>query len=938
MGGSVGPDFSRFDIGEFLLESGRARCQFKQFAIDLTPGPDRRRMHVGGQVQLENWYAEDFLPLLTHPVRDGLPDHGTALGDLGLQTFSASLDAAIAVGPSGNVTIESMKYDGSCVLRVGDQPLPLTTTAGYDPGAHRIFARAEIVGLRPAQFKPRLAQGLPVAPAVFDFPASLQLEAGSTVPEGFPDTPLPPPDVRVTIHGGPGTFHRCDFLAMDTPVRNFDLEADAALAGLVLRSFRAKADFEGPVVSVDSLRASFGNAPAAEVAVHVSDLPLDWLLGRVPCGMLPARASALLPKLAAGGVVRSLAFDAGGRLTADKEARPEIVALHFEGELEKPSARFDNWPAIAAGRIHVVGDARAARLEAVDLKSGPVRIPRMEITADQILGDARTAAGTFTVQAQLGEMPAFLKSLPAPVVLPENLDWSKLAGDLTAKISFAADLQRLPDPAAASGEIEVRVDGFSAPALPGRFETAPGSCEARLKLKNGVADLQGTLAANLRSGFDLVEGPLRVQFSARGETAGKAEASVAVDLKEARLRAPGLAWEKQAGSESSLEARMATPDFRCAGNAASAIFELTGKGLIYQQLKIKGKVDANLAPGGPQAVKLVCDPVEADATSLRLEANAAWPQSIDVTLSGTRLDLRPLVRLAAPRLAVLNAPAKPPPAAAAKGTTPAAAPAAPAAVTPAAGSPANAQATCLPAESKVSVSLQEVVLGGGRTLAPFQLQAQFHGARPIAGDFHFASLGHGFRATLCPGQDHPAWTLQIDEVGDLLAVGTAPLKELPLSMTAEGTTIGQLTGLPESFSGGRLKADGTIDPEVAAAGVRGRLQVADLRLRTEVPFFLRIAALAKRKLMITVPFKEFRIDAFTLGLDSLHLENVLLDGPITLTAEKLDLDFATTELFLRGKVFGIWFEVKGPLGNLQYYLSDKNTWIKSITTEDEFQW
>jgi len=161
---------------------------------------------------------------------------------------------------------------------------------------------------------------------------------------------------------------------------------------------------------------------------------------------------------------------------------------------------------------------------------------------------------------------------------------------------------------------------------------------------------------------------------------------------------------------------------------------------------------------------------------------------------------------------------------------------------------------------------------------------------------------------------------------------------LPAAMTAADTTIGGLIGLPETIVGGRVAADGTLNFDDAARVALGRLQVADLRLRAEVPFLSSIAALVKRKLMITVPFKEFRINSFALGQDELHLQNALLDGPIALTAEKFDFNFDTTELFLRGKVFGIWFEVKGPLGRLEYYLADKTPGVKLLTTEDEFQW
>jgi hypothetical protein len=244
----------------------------------------------------------------------------------------------------------------------------------------------------------------------------------------------------------------------------------------------------------------------------------------------------------------------------------------------------------------------------------------------------------------------------------------------------------------------------------------------------------------------------------------------------------------------------------------------------------------------------------------------------------------------------------------------------------------------LPAGSRLNITLQEIVLGGGPTIAPFHVQAQFRGDRPVSGDLSFASLGHGVKADLRPGADRSAWSLQIDDVADLLAVGTAPLRELPAPMTAADTTIGGLIALPDSFAGGRLTADGTLDLGNAANLVQGRVQLADLRLRSEIPFLSSIAGLVKRDVKITIPVKEARIDSFTLGQHDAHVHNAFIAGPINFTAEKFDFDFARSELFLRGKIIGVWFEVKGRPGNLSYYLADKMPGVKLLTTEDEFQW
>jgi len=261
-----------------------------------------------------------------------------------------------------------------------------------------------------------------------------------------------------------------------------------------------------------------------------------------------------------------------------------------------------------------------------------------------------------------------------------------------------------------------------------------------------------------------------------------------------------------------------------------------------------------------------------------------------------------------------------------------------AAASPISPAPADRMASFLPTETKIQVTLQEIVLGGGRTIAPFALTARLHGEQPVSGDLSFDSSNHGVRASLLPGAGRASWSLKVDDVADLIAVGTSPLRELPAAMTSADTTIGGLISLPEWFEGGRLTSDGTLDLENAGNVMQGHLQIRDLLLRREIPFLSSIAALVKHSVKKGTPFDEFRVDSFTIGRKSAHLQNAFLDGPISLTAEKADFDFVTSELFLRGKIFGIWFEVKGPRGKPEFYLADKNAALKYLTTEDEFQW
>jgi hypothetical protein len=949
VGGRVGPDLSRLDIDEFLLESGRARCRFEQFAIDLGTQGEIRHLRAGGRMVLENWYAEDFLPRLAHPVLETLPENGAAMEDLGLENFTASLEAALAIDGAGRMTIESMKQDGRCSLRIGDQSLPLVTTAGYDPAARQVFVRTDIADLRLARFRPRVARNLPVALAAFDFPVALSLEARTTVPDNFPKQQPSLPDLRLVVRGGPGVIHQCDYLAAETPLRSFELEAESSLVDLTLKSLRAACDFDGPKIAVDSLRATFGKEWSTEAAVRATDVPLAWVLARVPAGLVPLPARDWLPKLAVGGLVRNLRVSVGAKLPAEAAARLQINTLALETTVEQASVKMAEWPMLSCDRLQITGDVRSMRAVAGGIVGGAVQVSRLDVGISDVLGKKPMAAGTLTVAMRLGELRAFLHSLPAPVALPEAMDWSTLAGDLKAEVALEADLLRLPDLAALTADARVKVAGFVPPVIPGGVETMPGSLDARFRLKDSVPTAEGSLRAELRRAFGAAEGPVSATFQVRGELTGKADATMAVDFTGAHLRTPNLTWDKPAGREAGLTLTMTTPDFHLPDGAGSATFDLAGKGVLYERLRIQGRLDGRLASAQrPATVNLVCDSIEADETSLRLAASATWPQSLNLTMEGPRFDLRPLVRLSAPWWASFNAPSPAPANETASatpmaGAVPASAPAPVTSVgsgpaTPGAALAPTPASSYLPAETTVSVAFNEVVLGGGRSLESWQAHGHLRGSQLVSADVSFSSNRHAFTADLRPGSTLPVWSAKTDDITDLWSAGVAPLRELPPEQTTESTFLGELIHFSDMFAGGVATADGTLDLGQPVTPVRGRVQVDALTLRSQIPFLSSIAALVKRPVVLSIPFKVSRVESFEVGLTEAHVHNAFLDGPIDLFADKFDYDFTKSTLFLRGKVFGIWFEVMGPYDKLSFYLSDKNKALRTITTEDDFKW
>lgn len=181
-------------------------------------------------------------------------------------------------------------------------------------------------------------------------------------------------------------------------------------------------------------------------------------------------------------------------------------------------------------------------------------------------------------------------------------------------------------------------------------------------------------------------------------------------------------------------------------------------------------------------------------------------------------------------------------------------------------------------------------------------------------------------------------TFYLSKVHHWLATTVAPLHFYQSPIFRSHETIKRLRNLPDSIDQGDFRFRGNFTVQPALTASLRDISLAGLILRTEVTFLSRIAALVDRRVMLLVPFKEFRINSLTYDATGLLSANdIFIDGPINLGLDLARFNTRSFETLIQGRVFGIAFEVVGTAPDLSFYLQEKPV-IRAITVQDDFDW
>lgn len=236
------------------------------------------------------------------------------------------------------------------------------------------------------------------------------------------------------------------------------------------------------------------------------------------------------------------------------------------------------------------------------------------------------------------------------------------------------------------------------------------------------------------------------------------------------------------------------------------------------------------------------------------------------------------------------------------------------------------------------VELNRIQFGNAGSVGPFRMATELRDSLPSTLEFEFASGEEWIRFAFQPEGNRRNFFFNLSNLGHWIRTAVVPLHVFTSTPALQNSTLAMAKRLPEFFANGDLSFDGFFALDPSPEVLLSNLSLAGLVLQSEVPFLSRIAALVNRSVVLQIPFTEFRFATIEANPQAVHVKDGYMDGPINLAISKVEVDVPRLHVLFQGKVFGVAFEVIGAPPDLQFYLQEKGAIIKSITTEDDFEW
>ncbi|MFA5256989.1 MAG: hypothetical protein WC360_02460, partial [Opitutales bacterium] len=391
----------------------------------------------------------------------------------------------------------------------------------------------------------------------------------------------------------------------------------------------------------------------------------------------------------------------------------------------------------------------------------------------------------------------------------------------------------------------------------------------------------------------VLSGALSVDVGAWLEK-GDAGLSLDVGLAACGLSLDAIGWSKPVGTPAGARFGATVTGLDAAAQDCS--FDWALSGLVYRFCI--GRGDALFEAGSGGALSglrsLTLDPVSLGRSDLALKLRAVG-DAIDIEVRSGNFDVPELVGLLEPLFARMNA--VPP----VDVEAPAPEPAKVADLAPAAAPQQGPQPPLLPGVPDISFRLDfsHIQTGLDQGLENVRIETSVAGGNPDRFSLKADMGGKGLSLVMDAAVDgrHP-WMIGIEDLGMLAARAVSPLGALPKDLTRDGTALRSMLDMPDKISGGSLSADGEISigerPELNMD-----LKIVDLRLRQEISFLRSLAGLAKKRVMLEIPFNSFELNGLYFTPDALHINSGFIDGPINLNIETTDVSFAEQFLHMR---------------------------------------
>ncbi len=933
LSGRLNNDQKKLTIDQLDLVSGRAHLAFERTELQspqaLTTMSGSAAANARFALKLEHWYAADFIPLLGLELQSMVAPAAADLAQIGLEKLETSAELNFARLPWIDPTLTTLSGTQTAIFRVGEERLPVDTVWTFDPASRRIAATLHLEGLRPDRLHLASLKNLPLPPDALDLAFSVNLEVSANPYAKSIDLMDLKADLR--LQADDGRIKANPFLASDLPVKHLAMAASARILPLRLDHLKAEADFDGPTLLIDDASLDFGETGRGGLRMSLRELPLDWALARVPATWKPA----LLKDAEVRG--RLSKFDLSAEFPSPTKTTvfPLPTALTLAVDLRNLSLRVADRPELTLPHLDLSGDLNHFDLHIDRASTDGLCLVNFTATVATPLTLARQAKATGTVESDLARLPALLAAAKPWVTLPPGVDLNGLAGQATLEFTASSPL----DPAKISADLrataKVAARQVILPMLPVAVRIGPSAFALTADVTG--QSITGTVAwlpSSFAVALWITGAPtLNATFDA---TLQAINFHPQIGLAATVINLPQLCWYKSVGLPAKIltDARLTLRTPTTPGHITATI---ETEGLVISPLRSRAEID--LSDDRHPPLNLL-----SGVASLQLRDAKVGLSSIDLDATrnpdgATLLQLRsPLIDLAAwinqfsPAITAWNKAQVPPTAA---GPAVVAAKPAPAPPTP--------QATAaIPILNLPAINLQadiaRVSITPSSQLTNVTLVAALREGLPASLKFA-ASAGDktSIAVQLDPAAGRQPWQCSLIDIGGWLRTAATPLTLLTDSPVPPNSPLETLRSLPATFVSGDITFQGTVDWRDLKNTIDGGLHIDHLELNQEIKFLSRIAALVKKRVILHVPFKVFDVSAFTASPTLVSFNKMRVEGPLTLTAEHLNLDLNSKEIDMRGKVLGISFDVAGPISDPSFYLTEKNLLIKALgTPQDDF--
>jgi hypothetical protein len=651
------------------------------------------------------------------------------------------------------------------------------------------------------------------------------------------------------------------------------------------------------------------------------------MMERIPLELLPPETKELISTTSLEGQLDHC--DLAATIDLDLKQPDPSALKHFtlNSTLSGIYLSMKDLPNVTIERCVLTGNEAVIQTEFTQAGHPFFTFENAHLDLNEPLANNRSILFEGIFNCDLDKLRTLWPTLPIVVreSIPDTTLINSLEGILTGNIEMASPLILPWKPEYLSLKTKGKYNSLKIPQLVTDLQigNAQGNWSAEIieaKAKGEVYWEPETLIyQSIFSGSPRVAVCFDVALNGLGNLSGRC------DLANAQIQHPTLSWHKLVGQSSNIQWSIRF-DAGLGDRSPQLKIETTLTNLVFEKTQIEANIVFNHDFTQPFMgfERMDITSLSIDEMHFKSQLNVIDSNTLMFNLQGGTVNLPKLIQLVEPMLISLM-----PTESTDSELT--------ATTTPVESSPAQ-NAPSLQPSILWDIAIDNITLNATRSLDRFNTQGSLRNGLPADLVLSVHNGLHPLWFEMQPNTSGHTFTLKIEDLSEFLTVCIAPLDAFTPGNIQLESIQHSLKDLFRYTIGGNLKYEGQLRLSESPALLSSNLNLESLTLQAPIPLLNQIAKLANKEVLILVPFNLFSIQNIQATPENAAIDGFFMDGPINLSFENIKLTEHFQELHAIGKVFGICFEIKGPVNDPSIFLCEKGSVIQSVTTQDDFEW